>query len=97
MKTVGVRELKNRLSEFLRDVKNGEQLLVTDRGEVIAELAAPGSVLADASVPPGIVSLAKRGVLTLASHRGRHAYDALRPLRGIPSATELLNESRESR
>ena len=42
MKTVGVRELKDRLSEYLRRVRAGEGVLVTDRGEVIAELAPPG-------------------------------------------------------
>ena len=42
MKTVGVRDLKNRLSEYLRMVRSGESVLITDRGEVIAELNAPG-------------------------------------------------------
>ena len=32
MKTVGVRELKNRLSEYLREARRGEHLPVTDRG-----------------------------------------------------------------
>ena len=41
MKAVGVRELKNRLSEYLRLVRNGEEILVTDRGEVVAELPRP--------------------------------------------------------
>jgi Antitoxin Phd_YefM, type II toxin-antitoxin system len=34
MKTVGVRELKNHFSEYLRRVRLGESILVTDRGEV---------------------------------------------------------------
>ena len=38
MRAVGIRELKNRLSEYLRQVQNGERVLVTDRGRVIAEL-----------------------------------------------------------
>ena len=33
MKAVGVRELKNRLSEYLRLVRNGEEIVVTDRGD----------------------------------------------------------------
>jgi antitoxin (DNA-binding transcriptional repressor) of toxin-antitoxin stability system len=37
-KQVGIKELKNRLSSYLREVKNGRRILVTDRGEVIAEL-----------------------------------------------------------
>lgn len=38
MKAVGVKELKARLSEYLRQVKAGHSLLVTDRGEVVAEV-----------------------------------------------------------
>jgi prevent-host-death family protein len=35
MKTVGLRELKNRLSEYIREVRSSEGVLVTDRGEVV--------------------------------------------------------------
>ena len=42
MRAVGIRELKNRLSEYLRMVRQGEDILITDRGEVIAELRQPG-------------------------------------------------------
>jgi antitoxin (DNA-binding transcriptional repressor) of toxin-antitoxin stability system len=38
MKAVGVKSLKARLSEYLRSVKSGETILVTERDEVIAEL-----------------------------------------------------------
>lgn len=38
---VGVRELKNRLSYYLRRVRAGETVRVTDRGAVVAELRAP--------------------------------------------------------
>jgi antitoxin (DNA-binding transcriptional repressor) of toxin-antitoxin stability system len=37
-KAVGVKQLKARLSEYLRLVKAGETVLVTDRDEVVAEL-----------------------------------------------------------
>lgn len=41
MKTVGVRALKNRLSECLRMVQDGESLAVTKRGVVVARLVPP--------------------------------------------------------
>ena len=41
MATVGVRELKNRLSEYLRRVADGERVTVTDRGRPIAVIAPP--------------------------------------------------------
>jgi len=42
VKSVGLRDLKNRLSEYVREVRSGEAVLVTDRGEVVAELIPPG-------------------------------------------------------
>jgi antitoxin (DNA-binding transcriptional repressor) of toxin-antitoxin stability system len=41
MPKVGVRELKARLSHYLRAVKRGEVVVVTERNQVIAELKAP--------------------------------------------------------
>jgi antitoxin (DNA-binding transcriptional repressor) of toxin-antitoxin stability system len=43
MKTAGVRELKTHLSGYLRDVAQGDVVLVTDRGRVVAELRPPGA------------------------------------------------------
>lgn len=98
MKTVGIRELKNRLSEYLRRVRSGESVLVTDRGEVIAEFSPPGRALADGSVPSGLLGLARRGVLTLGAPRDVTVYAALpRSRRGRRSAAELLDEERGSR
>jgi len=36
--TVGIAELRQNLSRYLRRVENGERLLVTDRNKVVAEL-----------------------------------------------------------
>lgn len=38
MKAVGIKQLKARLSEYLRLVKTGETILVTERDEVVAEV-----------------------------------------------------------
>jgi len=38
MGRVGVRELRNNLSEYLRRVREGELLVITDRGQPIGEL-----------------------------------------------------------
>jgi antitoxin (DNA-binding transcriptional repressor) of toxin-antitoxin stability system len=68
MKAVGVRALKAKLSEYLRLVKSGETILVTERDEVVAELRparrqAPGpSALADY-----LEALADRGEARLRS------------------------------
>jgi antitoxin (DNA-binding transcriptional repressor) of toxin-antitoxin stability system len=41
MRTVGLKVLKNRLSEYIRLVAGGETILVTDRDRVVAELRPP--------------------------------------------------------
>jgi prevent-host-death family protein len=44
MHSIGIKTLKNRLSEFVRVAAAGETVLVADRGRVVAALA---DVLAD--------------------------------------------------
>jgi prevent-host-death family protein len=41
--TVGVAELRQNLSRYLRRVERGERLLVTDRNRPVAELGPPPS------------------------------------------------------
>jgi len=36
MEKVGIRELKNNLSKYLRDIKSGKSLVITERQESIA-------------------------------------------------------------
>lgn len=52
MRAVGLKVLKNKLSEYVRLVAGGETVLVTDRDRVVAELVPPregrSPVLADA-------------------------------------------------
>lgn len=38
---VGIRELKNKLSEYIRRVKKGQTVIVTERGNVVAQLIPP--------------------------------------------------------
>lgn len=41
MRAVGLKVLKNRLSEYVRLVASGETILVTDRERIVAELVPP--------------------------------------------------------
>lgn len=49
MKKVGSREFKNRQGYYLRRVKKGETLLVTDRGKPVAKISP-----VDTNSPPGV-------------------------------------------
>ncbi len=52
MRAVGLKVLKNKLSEYVRLAESGETVLVTDRDKVVAELVPPrkerSPILADA-------------------------------------------------
>jgi prevent-host-death family protein len=64
MKVVDIRELKSRLSEYIREVRGGEDLLVSDRGEVAAELVPPRRHALAPAIPPGLAELARKGLAT---------------------------------
>jgi prevent-host-death family protein len=68
MKSVGVKQLKSKLSEYLRLVRSGETVLVTDRDEVVAELRPARRQPAGVdSLEELLDSLAERGEITRAS------------------------------
>jgi prevent-host-death family protein len=45
--TVGTRELKNRLSEYLRRVKAGETVIITERGKPVGQILPVQANLTD--------------------------------------------------
>jgi|SRR6516162_6304701 prevent-host-death family protein len=94
MKSVGLRDLKNRLSEYVREVRSGEAVLVTDRGEVVAELIPPGQGSDDRGVPSALVTLARRGQVTLGVSNDAAVYPKLPRLLKRHHAAQLLNEER---
>lgn len=60
MDTVGIRELKNHLSEYVRRVRAGERIRISSHGEVVAELRSPEPDR-DEQAPPGLRELVRRG------------------------------------
>jgi antitoxin (DNA-binding transcriptional repressor) of toxin-antitoxin stability system len=94
MKAVGLRELKNRLSEYVREVRNGESVLVTDRGEVVAELGPPGHRTASSQHPAALQALARRSLATLGQPNSAHEYPVLRRALKAGRAAALLASER---
>lgn len=43
MEPIGIRELKNNLSHYVRQVEGGKRISVTAHGRVVAELVPPGT------------------------------------------------------
>lgn len=64
MRAVGLKVLKNKLSEYVRLAASGETILVTERDRVVAELTAPrperSPILADAE----LAEVVRQGLLT---------------------------------
>jgi len=58
MRAVGIKLLKNRLSEYVKIAAAGETVLVTDRDRVVAELGPPrpgrAEMLSDAHLAEGV-------------------------------------------
>ena len=72
MKSVEIKQLKSRLSEYLRLVRSGEPLFVTDRHEVVAELRPAHRQPSTADSLDGLLdSLADRAEITGASQPKR--------------------------
>ena len=97
MRAVAIRELKNRLSAYLREVARGEVVLVTDRGKVVAELRRPtvGSDLSPEEA--GLQRLADQGLLTLGLPQDPQAYLQPRPrLQGVDPQALLDAERRDA-
>jgi len=97
VKTVGLRELKNRLSAYIRDVRAGDGVLVTDRGEVVAELLPPGQGGAAGALPAGLAALAKGGRLSVGGDNHAALYPKLPRLLTRRRAADLLDEERAGR
>lgn len=99
MKSVGIKQLKARLSEYVRLARQGETILVSDRDEIVAEL---GPARRQAPPPDSVEAvldrLAQRGQVTRAARTGQPRAWSPKPL-GLEkeSVDRLLDELREDR
>jgi prevent-host-death family protein len=93
MIAVGIREIKNRLSEYLRRAREGEVVLITDRGRVVAQLTSPGASVDDSGDP--LSTLEARGLLTRRGAPGAPGvYPELARVAPEASAAQLTDELR---
>lgn len=92
MVEVGVKELKNDLSAYLRRVANGEQVRVTMRGKPVADLVPAGRSPADEHRRRMIAE----GRLTPASRPKPTEPPPLEPAGPGPTPSEILLAEREA-
>jgi len=96
MRAVGIRVLKNKLSEYVRLAESGEIVLVTDRDRVVAELGPPdlgrAVVVADALLADAV----RRGVMTTPAAPGSGPPPS-RPVMSLRALLDDLASDREDR
>jgi antitoxin (DNA-binding transcriptional repressor) of toxin-antitoxin stability system len=93
VRAVGIRNLKDRLSEYLRLVAAGETVLVTDRERVVAELVPPRAGRSVGVADALLADAVRRGWLTPAVGPA----DTVPPRRPVATLERLLAELDEDR
>jgi prevent-host-death family protein len=80
MQKVGSRELKNRLGRFPRAVREGQSLIITDRGKPVAKLRPPDDAKSEKTQlqerlkeleTPGFLRLAQKPLRKFRAVKGR--------------------------
>lgn len=93
MKTVGSREFKNRMGRYMKAVRQGQSLLLTERGKPVAKVVPPD--------PEPSVELTLTDILKKLEAEGkiRLAKRPLSKFRSIPSrgksASQMILEDRK--
>lgn len=96
MRSVGIRVLKNKLSEYVRLAAAGETVLITDRDRVVAELSPPRESRAPTVADAVLAEMVRHGTLTPALRRPGPAPES-RPIGPLASVLGALDEARADR
>lgn len=92
-RVVGIRELKSGLSEYLKKVRDGQSIVVTDRGQPIAEISP---IKADTEMEARLLKLAAEGRVTLPTRSALQPFKPIK-LRGGKLLSTVVIEDREDR
>ncbi len=92
--TVGSRELKTRLGTYLRKVRAGASVIVTDRGRPVAELRPLDT--AETPLEARLQELNALGVVT-SEVAERPGLEPFEPIRSRRPLSEAISEGREDR
>ncbi|MBI5649497.1 MAG: type II toxin-antitoxin system prevent-host-death family antitoxin [Chloroflexi bacterium] len=86
--TVGIRELKEQLARYIRHVKAGNTLIITERGKPVGRIVPVKS-----SVEDRMQELIKAGVIEWSGRKPKRRIPTVKP-RGNRTGAELLIEDR---
>ncbi|HVT04877.1 MAG TPA: prevent-host-death protein [Thermoanaerobaculia bacterium] len=95
MRSVGIKVLKNKLSEYIRIASQGETVLVTDRDRVVAEITSPQSGRGETVSDAVLAEAVRKGWITPPLHR-RTAMPR-QPVARLREIMKQLADEREER
>ena len=95
MITVGVRSLKNQLSQYLQYVKNGEKVVITEHNKIIAEINVPEQEKLSIPIEEKLEKQSKEGDIILA--RRSKTYVKLPEIKEKLNWKSVYNEIRSDR
>ena len=93
MRAVGIKVLKNKLSEYVRIAASGETVLVTDRDRVVAELVPPQPGRSPRAADSLYADAIRKGLIRPAVER----FKGPPPRKPVMATEELMKELDESR
>jgi prevent-host-death family protein len=93
VRAVGIKTLKNKLSEYVRLAASGETVLVTDRDRVVAELTPPRAGRAERLDDAALAEAVRQGWITPAAN----PRSGPPPRLPVAPTDELLRDLDESR
>jgi prevent-host-death family protein len=91
VRTVGLKTLKNKLSEFVRLASAGETIVVTDRNRIVAEIVASRRQQHESFIERGV----REGWLTPATDRSGRP-PPRKPIKGL-TLDQLMSELGQDR
>lgn len=94
-KEVGIRELKTHLSRYVKKVKDGDEILVTERGRIIARLVPVEPHSETARFQNMLLKLSAEGQIILPRIHKKAACSARRKkVKGTPFSDAALEDRR---
>jgi prevent-host-death family protein len=91
MRTIGLKILKNKLSEYVRLAATGETVVITDRNRVVAELVPPRRQQHESFIERGV----REGWLSPATDRSGRP-PPRKPIKGL-TLEQLMSELEQDR
>ena len=94
-KAVGIRELKTHLSRYVKEVKGGEEILVSERGRIVARIVPVEPASEAARLQTMLLKLSAEGKIILPRIRKEAARPAWRKkVKGTPFSDAVLEGRR---